>query len=343
MKQNRVKLAINLVTHNAEKYLLLCLKSLAQQTWQEFSLLIIDNGSSDGTVKYIKENYPQIKLIEHQQNVGFAKAHNQGIAWTDSNYLMLLNQDVILEKDYLEKAIKYLDKHPEVSALTGKVLVWDFQNNQKTKVIDSLGLKLYKSHRIVDFHQGEKDQGQFAGVQEVFGVSGTVPIYCRSALEQVKIDFKGSFTHPEYFDEDFFSYKEDVDLAFRLRLAELKSFYLSSCLAYHDRTVRGVPDTSSQAIKKSRKDRDKVVKIYSYKNHLLLLIKNEFIVNLLRYFFPISWYELRKLVFILLFEHSTLRGLSEFFKQKSKILKKRKYIVKNIRKINAKELAKWYE
>ncbi|MBU1131157.1 glycosyltransferase family 2 protein [Patescibacteria group bacterium] len=343
MSLKPAKLAVNLVTHNAEKYLPFCLNSLSEQSRQDFSLLIIDNGSNDETVRYLKENYPQIKLVVHPQNIGFARAHNQGIAWSNSQYLMLLNQDVILDKNYFAKAIDYLDSHPDVAALTGKILVWDFENNQRTSTIDSLGLKVYKNHQVADAHQGEKDAGQFAEVKEIFGPSGAMPIYRRSLLEKVKIDFQAAMRHQEYFDEDFFSYKEDVDLAFRMRLADLKSVYFPGCAAYHDRSVKGPINYSSRAIKKSRQDRDRAVKMYSYKNHLLLLLKNEFFVNLLRYFFPIFWYEFKKIAFILLFEPSTFRGLSLFFKQKSKILKKRRYIKKNICKIKAKQLAIWYQ
>lgn len=339
---NRTKLAISLVTYNAERYLPFCLNSLAEQTFQEFFLLIIDNGSTDDTIRYVKENYPQHKLIEHKQNAGFAKAHNQGIAWTDSDYVMLLNQDVILEKDYLVRAMDFLEKNPDVAALSGKILIWDFINNQKTRIIDSLGLKVFKNHQVTDSGQGEEDAGQYNEVKEVFGVSGAVPIYRRHFLEKIKIRPSGLMSPQEYFDEDFFSYKEDVDLAFRLRLAGHKAIYLPFSVAYHDRSVRGTNDASNKAIKKSRASRDKVIKMYSYKNHLLLLLKNEFFSNLFKYFFPIFWYEFKKILYILIFEQSTLEGLKLFFRQKSRILKKRRYIIKNIRKIKAKELAKWY-
>lgn len=342
MSNPKVKLAISLVTHNAEKYLPFCLNSLAGQSWQDFSLLVIDNGSTDGTVRYLKENFSQIKLVVHPHNIGFAKAHNQGIDWSDSDYLMLLNQDVTLKNDYLEQVIGYLERNPVVAALTGKILTWDFENNQKTEIIDSLGLKIFKNHRVADINQGQRDDGRFDEIKEIFGVSGTVPVYRRSALEKVKINFKESLRHGEYLDEDFFSYKEDVDLAYRLQLAGLTAVYFPGAVAYHDRSVKGVIRSTGKAIRASRRERDKTVKIYSYKNHLLLLLKNEFFINLVKYFFPIIFYELKKIIFILLFEQSTLRGLGLFLKQKSKIFKKRKYIIKNIKEVSAKELARWY-
>ena len=343
MLKEKPKLAISLVTHNAEKYLPFCLNSILGQNFQDFNILIIDNGSSDGTVRLLREEYPQIKIVEHPDNIGFAKAHNQAISWTDSDYIMLLNQDVILEPDYLKKTISYLDSHQETAALSGKVLIWNFADNQKTKIIDSLGLKILKNHRVIEIGQGEKDKGQFNELKEVFGVSGALPIYRRTSLESIKIKVLGGLTHEEYFDEDFFSYKEDVDLAFRLRLFGHKSVYLPEAVAYHDRSVKGKRDLSDKAIRLSRKEKDKMIKMYSYKNHLLMLIKNEFSQNFIKYFFPIFWFELKKLIFILFFENSTLKGLKMFFRQRRKILQKRKYIVENIRKVGPEELGKWFE
>lgn len=342
MNVNSIKLAISLVTYNGEKYLPFCLKSLAEQTYQDFTLLVIDNGSNDETVRYFSENYPQIKLVTHTHNIGFAKAHNQAIAWTNSEYVMLLNQDVILKPDYLEKAIGYLDAHSEAASVGGKIYVWDFANKEKTKRFDSTGLVVYRNHRVADYRQGEEDLGQADQIAEVFGLSGTLPIYRRLALNAVKINLNGQFSADEYLDEDFFSYKEDVDLAWRLRLAGFKTFYLPECVGYHDRSVSGSVVQTSQAIRESRRDRDRAIKIYSYKNHWLLLMKNEFFLNLLSCFFPIIWYEIRKFIFILLFERTTLKAIKLLRQQKKRLLQKRRYIIKNIRTTKARDLSYWY-
>jgi len=346
------KLAISLVTYNGEKYLPFCLKSLFKQTFRDFNLLIIDNGSTDRTLSYLKENYPQLKVVSHKENLGYARAHNQAIGWTKSDYVMLLNQDIFLNQDYLEKAVSYLEENREVASLTGKILFWDYSKNYeaqnellpfKTKIIDSLGLKVFKNHRVIDLGQGEKDKGQYDEVKEIFGVSGALPIYRRLALESVKVKINQGLNKAEYLDEDFFAYKEDIDLAYRLRLAGYQSVYLPEAVAYHDRSVKGKKNLSDKTAALGRKDRNKMIRIYSYKNHLLTILKNEFWQNMIKYYFQIKFYEWKKFFYILFFEPSTLRGLRMFYKQKSRILKKRKYIIKNIRKIKAEDLAKWYE
>ena len=339
MNQAQKKLNISLVTQNAEEYLPFCLNSLFNQSFKDYTLSVIDNGSNDRTVAVIKENYSQIKVVEYHDNIGFAKAHNKAISWTKSEYICILNQDVILEKEYLKNLIDFMDDNREVGSVAGKILSWDFNNNLKLNSIDSKGLKIFKNHRVIEIDQGQDDKVENTNL-EVFGVSGAVPIYRLEVLKKIKLE--NNLKADEYFDELFFSYKEDVDLAYRLRLAGFKSFYIPTSIAYHDRTVKGENDLSDKTTIKSRKNKDQMVKIYSYKNHLQVLYKNEFFSNLIKYFFHIFWYELKKLIYILFNEPSTLRGLKLYFKQLKQIKKKRNYIKKNIRKINAKELAKWY-
>ena len=288
------------------------------------------------------QNYPQVKVVSYPKNLGFAKTHNQAIAWSDSQYVTLLNQDIILEPDYLEKVVGYLDSHPEAAAVSGKILRWDWGTNTKTKYIDSLGLMVFKNHRAVEIRQGEIDKGQDRETREVFGLSGALPTYRRSVLEKVKIRLN-QFDHQEYFDEDFFAYKEDVDLAFRLRLAGFKSFCLPQAVAYHDRSVKGPRDLSDKAIRQSRREKDRMVKIYSYKNHLLMLFKNEFKRNLVKFFWPIFWYEFKKLAFIILFEQSTIVGLKLYWHQRKKNKSRRKYIFREIAKVKPADLAVWYQ
>ena len=97
------KVSINLITWNGERYVENCLRSVLNQEFKDFSVIIIDNGSNDQTLELINERYPHLKIIKHKENLGFAKAHNQAIHWTKSDYVVCLNQDVVLEKDFLQK------------------------------------------------------------------------------------------------------------------------------------------------------------------------------------------------------------------------------------------------
>ncbi|MCD4760326.1 hypothetical protein K8R42_00325 [bacterium] len=150
------------------------------------------------------------------------------------------------------------------------------------------------------------------------------------------ISTEASDGHLEYFDEDFFAYKEDIDLAWRLRLAGWENWLITNTNAYHHRTV-----SKGRNIKESRKYRGLANKM-SYRNHLLTIYKNSFYKNLWRDYFQIKWYEFKKIIYFLLFERSTLAGVGEYLKMISKMKKKRKFAMKN-RRVEADDIYKWFK
>lgn len=331
-----MKVSINLVTWNGKKYLPYCLDSIAKQTFHDFSLFILDNGSTDGTVEYLRNSLLPVsncRLEFNEENIGFAAGQNQALRETESDYVLMLNQDIILEPNFLEEIIKFLDGHGEVAALTGKLLYWDFTNNQKTDLIDSAGIKIFKNHRAIELGAGELDLEEWSVPREVFGVSGAASVYRRSALNGVAIN-------EEVFDEDFFSYKEDLDLSYRLRLAGFKAWFLPAARAYHDRTARSAAKTDSAAAK-TRKNKSAFVNYHSYKNHLFFLIKDVPAGVWWRYGYRIKWYEFKKFIYLLIFETKTLGGLGEFLKKFPAMWKKRKWIIKN-KKVDMAEIKKWF-
>lgn len=339
------KVSINLITWNGEKQLEDCLNAILKQTFSDFLLLIIDNGSVDRTVSIIENEYlpafkDKIKFVKNKTNLGFAFAHNQAILWSDSDYVLTLNQDVLLEPQYLAKAVEFLDAHHDVGSVSGKILRWqmtqdgDFKKHEKSDIIDSLGLKIFKSQRVVDRASGEQDLGQYNNITEIFGPSATCPIYRRKALEAVRFE-------DEFFDNDFFSYKEDVDLAYRLQWRGWKSYYLPEAVAYHERSAKGKEKFSNLAVIRHRKNKSKFIDYHSYKNHLFVVYKNVSRGNFWRIFFQVFGYEFKKLLFILLLEHSTLGALGEFFSKKKRLKSKRRFIMSH-RLIKDDEMRKWY-
>lgn len=339
------KVSIHLITWNGEKYLAECLNSILEQTFKDYLLIIIDNGSVDKTLPIIEQHFvplfgEKIRLIKNKENLGFARAHNQAILWTDSDYVLVLNQDVILEKNFLEELIKFTDQQKNVGSVTGKILRWDFElaedlkNSQKTDIIDSLGLKIFKSQRVIDIGSGLKDTGEFNEAKEIFGISATCALYQRQALKDIRYE-------DEFFDNDFFSYKEDVDLAYRLRWRGWLSFYQPKAVAYHKRSARSQEKISFFTSLKLRKNKARFINYHSYKNHFFVLKKNLSSRIFWRYFVYIFFYEIKKFLYLLLFEWSTLAGLKEYFAKKKKMKEKRKFIMKN-RLIKDEEMRKWF-
>ncbi|MEK7167345.1 MAG: glycosyltransferase family 2 protein [Patescibacteria group bacterium] len=342
------KISIVLCALNGKKYISHCLNSIFDQSFQDFKILIIDNASADDTIKFIKSNYnlyltnKKLKLIENKKNLGFCGGYNQGIREVikDSEYILILNQDVILEKNFLEETMKFLKTNSNIAAVMPKIYYWDFDKNEKTDIIDSVGIKMFKNRRAINIGEGEKDNEQYNQTKEIFGITGACAIFNAQALKNIGIKLNDKMT--EYLDEDFTAYKEDIDLSLRLRIYGWKIFFLPQAKAYHDRTTKRKKSLNDISAALNKKNKSKLINYLSYKNHLLMLIKNEFLSNFILHFPWIFFYELKKFIFLLFFEFSTSKALFEFFKQLPIILKKRKIIMSH-KKITAKEMRKWIE
>ncbi len=348
------KVNINILTWNGEKYLKPCLDSALAQDYLNFEILIIDNNSQDGTIRIIKNylrqdsKFKKITFIQNKKNVGFAVGHNQGIKITDGEFVMLLNQDAILTPNFLTKAIKILEKDKDIAALQPKVLKYDFKKNKPRNIFDTTGFLMFKNRRIINRGQGEKDKGQYNKQEQIFGVDGAVPVYRRKALEDVKLptfsqkpEARSQKPKDEYFDSSFFCYKEDVDLAWRLRLYGWKAIYAPSVIAYHERGAGESASRKALDILKERKKISLFAKTISFKNQRLMQIKNEFICLYLKHLPWILWKEIRAWGYIILFEPRILKVLPLMFGQISKAQKQRKIIMKK-KRVRAGKIKKWF-
>lgn len=328
------KLTVHLVTWNGAKYLPYLFKSLRAQTFTDWELIVIDNASSDTTVAVLEQelaNFPRpYRFIKNEQNVGFAPAHNKAIRGTEAPYFLLLNQDMFLSAECLEKMVIFLDTHPEAAAVSPRLMRWDFAlaetdfEKSLTNRIDALGLKIFRNRRIIEqYTQMSWDEVPGVAHQDilpVFGVSGAFPMFRRAAIEQV------AFENDNMFDESYHSYKEDADLALRLCSQNFKSFVLTSVVAHHDRSGAGPRELDDAAAAKNKRAQSAWVKYHSYKNHLRTLYKNEYWQNVLLDFPWIFWYELKKFVYFLLFDRAVLRGLCEIWKNRRDLSAKRREI-----------------
>ncbi|MBU0597166.1 glycosyltransferase family 2 protein, partial [Patescibacteria group bacterium] len=260
-----MKLSVHLVTWNGAKYIPYLFESLKKQTFKDWQLFILDNGSTDSTIAdcrlQIDEFSIEAKIIESKENLGFAGGHNRLFQRTMNNeqqpsdFVLLLNQDMYLEKDCLEKLVGFMSKNEEVAVVSPRLMYWDFEKckidthraslcgenakckieNSLTSKIDSLGLRVFRNRRVIEKYAG-KEWSEIKSMmemsfrtegraKEVFGVSGTLPMFRCSVIEEVGL-----------FDLSYGSYKEDVDLAFRLRSAGHKAFVLLNAVSHHDRT-----------------------------------------------------------------------------------------------------------
>ena len=351
---NMSKIILQLVTYNAEKYVPLFFKSLNNQTFKNWQLCILDNGSTDGTVEIIQKEIKKIEnaeLIISQENKGFSGGHNFLFKKSNSEYVALLSIDMYLKEDCLEQLIVFLDNEKEVGSATPRLMRWNFSLLEEhnfdpiylvqsfSNDIDSLGLKVFKNRRVVEWYQGEKWEKIkhifLNKTVEVFGASGALPIFRRTVLDLIK--------SPEgnIFNEIFESYKEDVDLAFRLRSRGQKVKIVLDAVAYHDRTAAGTKSLGDISATFNKIKQSSTVKYYSYRNHLMMLYKNEYWQNFLLDFPLIWWYEFKKFTYFLLFDRVVLKGLKDIYKNRKK-LKESRIRNKSLKKINWKEMRKWW-
>lgn len=335
--------SIIVVGYNSRKYLKWCFDSIFFQTHPYYEVIYIDNCSSDDSLKFVKKEYPtKIKIIAQTKNLGYAGGQNLGIKISQGEFVLCLNPDIILDKNYLNYALRPFLKNPQIAAVTGKLLKYQIIENQnkmvniqKTNIIDSCGLQIFKSHKVVEWGGGEINNKKCYDVgRQIFGVSGAAPIFRKSALEKIKME-------NQYFDSDFFAYKEDIDLSFRLLHGGFCAWFEPKALAWHHRWSTGSQKKETfQNIFHRRKNRKFIVNFLSYRNHLYFLLKNEFLSNLILYSPWIIFEELKKLIFGLLFDKSIIFGFLNFLQNLPLTLKKR-YVILSKSKIKPNKIRRW--
>ncbi len=209
--------SIIVLNWNGEKYLKDCLTSLENQTYSNLELILVDNGSKDNSVKFVRKNFPRIKIIENRKNLGFAVGNNKGIRLARGKYIFILNNDTKIDKNCLEGLTEAAEKDNKIGMLAPKIL--SFKN---PKSIDSVGLNIYLDGMARGRGRTEIDEGQYDQIEEILLPSGCAALYRKKMLEEIDL-----------FDENFFAYCEDTDLGLRGRLAGWKAILVPHAIVYH--------------------------------------------------------------------------------------------------------------
>lgn len=217
MKEALVSIVI--VNWNGRRFLEDNLSSIFGQSYKDFEVIFVDNGSTDGSVEFVRENFPGVVLIENTENLGFAGGNNQGIKKASGKYILTLNNDTVLGKGFLGALAAAAESSVEDAGMWAvKILSFDEQ-----VVIDSVGgLLIYPDGLAKGRGRLEKDTGQYDLSGAAFIPSACAGLYRRSMLEEVGL-----------FDEDFFAYCEDTDLGLRARLAGWKTVSVPGAVVYH--------------------------------------------------------------------------------------------------------------
>ena len=323
--------------YSTQKYLKPFIDSFLAQDYSNLELIFIDNSSEQNSpsTKFVRENYPQIDVIEARENLGFAKANNLMIKRAiekDAEYFLATNVDIMYDARAVSEMVNVLIKDPRAASVAPKVKMWDFADYEtrskgKTNFLDTTGIIATTEHHFYDRGQGETDNGQYDIEEYVFGASGASALYRISALRDTA--FVETNGREEYFDELMFMYKEDVDLAYRLNLAGYKCVYTPTALVFHDRSVRSFGDGIFDTIK-SRRQRKKHYKEWAWLNHHIILQKIADDISGVSKIKTL-FYELKTAIYLLFFEPYVLKQVWSLWKMRDQIRMKREQIKRRVK------------
>ena len=217
-----MKASVIIPNWNGKHLLEDCLSPLSKQVFhgssdKDFEIILVDNGSEDGSIEWVRSNYPDVKIIELLKNYGFAKAINEGVKASKAEYAVLLNNDTKVDKDFLISLVKCADKHPGVISVNSKIL-----NFFEQKKIDGVGIEINEVGQAKSIGWNEEDRGQYEKQMDIFGATGGASLFRRSEFIKVGL-----------FDESYFMYSEEVDFAFRAQFLGYKSLYCPKAIVYH--------------------------------------------------------------------------------------------------------------
>lgn len=248
---------VQIVTYNSEREIGACLEAIRGQNHPISRVLVIDNGSTDGTAKAVAA-FPEVEYRPQGKNLGYGAGHNVGFRDLKTQYALVLNPDVNLGRDYLAVLIEEMQKDPQAGMAGGRLV----REAPEGRILDSAGLVMGRNRRARDRGQGEPDDGRYRMTEEVFGICGAAALFRREFLEDV---VEGN----QVFDEDLFMYKEDVDLSWRGNRRGWKAIYIGQVEVLHNRGWGARTAVLPE------------IRLHSLKNRYLVMLKNDSISGIL--------------------------------------------------------------
>jgi GT2 family glycosyltransferase len=318
---------VSIVSFNGKAFLQRCLDGVLAQTYQPMEVCLLDNASQDGTVDFVAKNFPSLKIISSKVNLGFGGGHNAIIRQARSTFVLVLNQDAFLSPTFIEELVTAVRDQPDVGIAGGKLysLRKAEADAEAGEVIDMTWLDIEKKRRQVCYAHSQPDKGQAAVPTLAFAMDGAAMLLRRTMLEEIQID-------GEYYDEDFFAGKEDLDISWRAQLYGWKCLYVPSAVGHHFRTFTP-RDRRSQI--------SGVLRAGSVRNRYLLMLKNDLLKHFVRHFPHIAIYDLKILAYTLLYERSSLAGYKQALRLIPRALRKRRVIMGR-KKVDDAYILQWF-
>lgn len=247
---NATDISVIVVNWNSQQDLAACLASLRRQSDRDFETILVDNGSSDGSVERVRRDYPEVRVLENGANLGFAEACNRGIECSDRSWIALLNNDAEADPHWIEElraAVRASDG--DVGAIQARIM-----DKRVPLQVSSTGVVFGRGGDFQDRECGSTWNGR-GGIEEIFCASAGAALYRRAMLEAVRLP-------TGIFDRGFGLYFEDVDLGWRCRLAGWSAVLAPRAVVYHARHGS------------SRRRGDRFVELQCRRNRIATLLKN---------------------------------------------------------------------
>jgi len=317
--------SVTIVTYNSGRFIKRCLESVLDQKFAGKEIIVVDNASTDGTVDILEQFEDRCKIVYNDENIGFAAAQNQAIRLSRSEWVLTLNPDVLLLPNFIQALVDAGQMHPRIGTVCGKLLaiLATFDLPDKP-LVDSTGIYFTPMLRHLDRGSQEVDNGHYLKHEYVFGATAAAALYRREMIEDIAVD-------GEFFDEEFFVYREDADVAWRAQLFGWRCIYTPHARGYHVRNV----------LPGNRRALPPVINMHSVKNRFMMRMKNITPDLYRRNWVSITTRDLIVVGCCLLREHSSLKAFWYLGKNWSRMMEKRKYIMER-RRATDQEIADWF-
>ena len=319
MSEKKPLVSIVVVNHNGKHHLNTCFSSILKTEFSSFETILIDNQSTDGSVEYIRKKFKWVKIVEND-NIIYPEANNIGVKNSRGKYIVFLNNDTEVDKDWLKELVYVIERHPKVAACTCKVKLF---SNRSLLNSTGMGCDIYGfafNRGLICRDNFEVDREQYNKVEEVFATYSAAMIIRRDVFEEIS-----------GFNTDFGFHYEEIDLSWRARLAGYKILYVPKALVYHK--MGGAKTTYTVRNK-----------YFIEKNRLRTLIQNYSLTMLLKilpFYFILKSLEFLLYIIFRKFSSSLELALGVFdtIKKLPRILRERKHVQK-LRKIKDNEIVK---
>ena len=317
--------SVTIVTYNSGRFIKRCLESVLSQRYRLKEVIVIDNASNDGTVDILEQFDDRCQIHYNEENVGFAAAQNQAIRMAGGDWVLTLNPDVLLLPNFIQALLDAGQFDPKIGAVCGKLLTMSshFEIPERP-VVDSTGIYFNPMLRHLDRGSQEVDNGHYLHYEYVFGATAAAALYRRAMIEDISLD-------GEFFDSDFFVYREDADVAWRAQLMGWKCLYVPYARGYH---VRKVLPGNRSALPAD-------INMHSVKNRFLMRLKNISGDLYWRNWFSITGRDILVVMCCLLWEHTSLKAFWFLLRNWSRFRAKRE-LIQRARRVDDQYMASWF-